>query len=114
MKNPSAKSVVDGVNSELGKFTVNKYERNVPYGRIGEFLASLGFEPADPEDHPFALLGHEGRVSIDYLNKDYPSYVFWLHLTWYRMTSGNFEVVARFEMLSKETVRRRGVRASPP
>ena len=101
MKKPSAPALVERISDELGSFTVNKYERNVPYGKISEYLDEQGFYPPSEEDHPFMILGHEGRVTVEYAHKDYPSYAFWLQLSWYRMPSGNFEVIAGFQATSK-------------
>lgn len=101
-KTDSDKKIVDAVNDELGKFTVNKYEAHVPYGAILKHLEGQGFEPSDPEDTPFVLCGHKGQVTIEFVNAEHPTRDYFLHLSWYRMGSGNFETVARFESLGKK------------
>jgi hypothetical protein len=103
MKSASDKHLVNLINSQLGKETINRYSPHVPYGQIMDFLATQGLKPVNEEDTPFMLLGHSGRVTIDLEHPDYPKRDYFLHLSWYRMGSGNFETVARFESLGKKS-----------
>jgi len=95
-------TIVKAVNKELGKFTVNRYEPHIPYGTIMKFLEDQGFKPLDADEVPFILCGKDGRVTVEFVLDSQPNHLYYLHMTWHRMDSGNYEAVAYFDSTSKK------------
>lgn len=93
------KKICDQANTFINARTVNRYERHVPYGDIMEHLGTMGLAPPNPEEVPFALCGHNGETNIVLVHPEHPEREFWLHLTWHRMSSGNFETVAYLQSI---------------
>jgi hypothetical protein len=97
--------IVDLANDWITKRTVNRYDHHVPYGDMMAALERLGLVPPDPDEVPFALLGHKGNASILLVHPDHPKSEFYLHVSWYRMRSGNFETVAYVQTLKTSNKR---------
>jgi hypothetical protein len=93
---PSDKSALTRANAAIEKMTVNKYKAFIPCNALFELLAKEGFEPEDPDEMP-ALLGRQGRAMFEFFHQNFPEREYVLHLNWYKMDSGNYEIVARFE-----------------
>jgi hypothetical protein len=93
---PSDKSILSRVNTAIEKATVNKYKAFIPCVALFELLSKEGFEPEDPDEMP-SLLGRQGRAMFDFFHPKFPERDYILHLSWYKMESGNYEIVARFE-----------------
>ena len=92
----SDKSPLTRVNAAIEKMTVNKYKAFIPCNALFELLAKEGFEPEDPDEMP-SLLGHQGQAIFEFFHMSFPEREYLLHLSWYKMESGNYEIVARFE-----------------
>jgi hypothetical protein len=61
-----------------------QYHDGLPIGKIDAILAANGFN----ETEPAIYCGREGRVSLEIGDKQ------WLQLSWYKMESGRYEIVA--------------------
>jgi hypothetical protein len=93
---PTDKAALTRVNAAIEKMTINKYKAFIPCNALFELLAKEGFEPADPDEMP-SLLGSQGRAIFEFFHPSFPEREYILHLSWYKMESGNYEIVARFE-----------------
>ena len=85
-RTPSQRLSTDtrGVNKVLGEMNHNTYHDGVPLDRINDALRAHGFD----ELEPMLLCGAEGRLHEPVGRER------WLAVTWYRMESGRYEVVA--------------------
>ena len=72
------------LNGWLYDLTHNIYHDGIPLADISEALTVYGFSPLEP----MILCGREGRLH-ESIGHDK-----WLTLTWYKMESGRYEVVA--------------------
>lgn len=72
------------VNDALYKLGHNVYHDSVPLGLVDEILSHAEFDPL-PE---MILCGREGRLHEPVGHNR------WLTLTWYKMESGRYEVIA--------------------
>ena len=93
---PTDKSILNRVNEAIEKATVNKYKSFIPCVALFDLLAKEGFEPEDPDEMP-SLLGRQGRAMFEFFHPNFPEREYILHLNWYKLDSGNYEIVARFE-----------------
>ena len=85
-------TALNRLNESLSALITNRYFEHVPLADMLRMAEEEGFS-LDEENTPFALLGHEGKADIE-LRMSGAKKSAWLHLTWYRMPSGRFEVVA--------------------
>jgi hypothetical protein len=72
------------VNKVLGEMNHNQYHDSVPLDRVNDALRAHGFD----ELEPMILCGREGTLHQSVGRSR------WLSLTWYKMESGRYEVVA--------------------
>jgi hypothetical protein len=72
------------VNRVLAEMTTNVYHDSVPLDKVNQALHCHGFD----ELEPMLLCGREGRLHENVGRNR------WLALTWYKMESGRYEVVA--------------------
>lgn len=93
---PTDKAVVARVNNAIAKATVNQYKSYIPCVALFEILQANGFEPLEPDDSPM-LVGRQGRAIFEFTHAQFPERDYLLHLSWYKMDSGNYEIVSRFE-----------------
>jgi hypothetical protein len=90
----SATSALRKWNEALHKITFNRYSAHVPYGEMHQAALDAGFKVKNEDEAPFMLLGHDGKVDVEYVHPEAPRKTYYLHLTWHRMGTGNFESVA--------------------
>lgn len=88
MEPTQIRAALKTINVELDRLTFNRYHSTLPLVAIDTIVTKAGFPSPNGWSHPIG--GREGRSTVQ-LN-DKPS-VF-LHLNWYQMGSGNYEVVA--------------------
>lgn len=81
-------------NEALHRITFNRYQRQVPYGEMHRAALDAGFKVKNEDEAPFMLLGHDSKADVEYIHPAAPRKTYYLHLTWHRMPSGNFESVA--------------------
>jgi len=72
------------LNNALHMMTFNKYHDSVPLDTVNQLLTIYGFD----ELEPMILCGREGRLHEAVGSNR------WLSLTWYKMESNRYEVVA--------------------
>jgi hypothetical protein len=106
---PSDKSILSRVNGAIEKATINKYKAFIPCVALFDLIAHEGFEPEDPDEMP-SLLGRQGRAMFGFFHPNFPEREYILHLNWYKMASGNYEIVARFEGIKAK----KGKEPNPP
>ena len=85
------KTRVNQINRELAALTKNKYFKHVPMDEINDSIKKAGYR-LPKED--YILTGHEGRATwplYDYVYGEETNKI--LRVSWYRMPSGNFEIV---------------------
>lgn len=79
-----ARANAKGMNKALWTLTHNQYHDSVPLDTVNLLLRIYGFD----ELEPMILCGRQGKLHEAIgQNK-------WLTLTWYKMESGRYEVVA--------------------
>jgi hypothetical protein len=79
------KTRLNRLNRALTAITVNRYFEHLPIGEIAEAVRAQDFD-TDRMDGIYC--GHEGR------EKAYVGDGVYVHVTWYRMSSGRFEVIS--------------------
>jgi len=98
---------IENINQKITTLTYNKYLERVPLVDIFHIIHDEGYVPLQEDDTEWSgfLVGPEGRAHIilgdseSFVMGDYgePIYVplnLSLNITWYRMESGRYEVVA--------------------
>jgi len=90
---PSPAASLRKLNDQLHTLTYNRYERHVPLGAMYDAVRRVGFDFENEEETPFALTGHDGKADVQ-ISHPRSKRSFWLHITWHRMDSENFETVA--------------------
>jgi hypothetical protein len=72
-------------NKELDKLLTNKYFKSLPIDEIREILKNNAFDPVPLEG---IYSGADGRIHEQVGKKSY------ILITWHKMSSGNYEVIA--------------------
>lgn len=88
------RSALRKLNEALHQITLNRYGKHVPLDELYRAARETGFRPKSEEDTPFMLTGHDGKATVEYVHPATPRKTYYLHITWHRMPSGNFETVA--------------------
>lgn len=79
------KAELKKANEALSRLTRNTYFDSIPLSDIIEILDAHGFDSGDLDG---IYTGHEGQARSRVSEKH------WMMMTWYRMPSGRFEIVA--------------------
>lgn len=79
-------SMKNKINREIHKLITNKYFPEIPVKQIGIILASFGL---DTDFLNGIYCGRQGETS-----EMIPNSKIFFRMTWYRMESGNYEIVA--------------------
>jgi len=88
MDNRQLRTAIEQVNTDLNKLTFQKYHPQIPLSQIEDIVKDAGFPP--PTGWSRAIIGPQGMTATT-INK---SPDIFLHLSWYKMESGRFEVIA--------------------
>jgi hypothetical protein len=78
-------ALANKVNKVITSLTHNTYFDSIPAAPIAAILESFGLLTSELNG---IYCGHEGRTLAQVADNA------WLHMTWYRMPSGRFEIVA--------------------
>lgn len=77
--------IANQVNKAISALTYNTYFDSIPVNALAAVLQSFGLETRELAG---ILTGHEGRSTAQVADNAY------FTMTWYRMASGRFEIVA--------------------
>jgi hypothetical protein len=88
MEPTEVRAALKKVNTELDRLTFNRYHSTIPLTAIDHIVTIAGFDSPNGWSHPIG--GREGRSSVQLNDKP----AVFLHVNWYQMGSGNYEVVA--------------------
>lgn len=79
------------INKEIGKLTYNRYHEKIPLDELFSILEKRGVTVIDEEGNPWSgfLCGESGHCTFDTTDRK-----LFLALSWYKMQSGKFEIVA--------------------
>ena len=83
-------------NAEITKLTSNKYHSKIPLKDIDDILKKYDMWLVDEAGEPWSgfLLGSNSGGDFDIMSKNGPIKNSMLVMTWYKMPSGKYEIVA--------------------
>ena len=85
----SIKALRKKISNGLWKLCSGKYYDTIPLKEIRQLLSGVGVEM----ENDFVLTGHDADANLELKMGNQPL-PFMLHLHWYRMGSGRFEITA--------------------
>ena len=89
-------SIRKGSNNKITKLTSNKYHSKIPLKDIDDILKEYDMWLVDEAGEPWSglLVGADSGAQFDLMHKDGPIKNSMLIMTWYKMPSGRYEIVA--------------------
>lgn len=89
MASPTKRTVRNRINRELGK-SIDTYHEEIPLDEIFDIVKSHGHTVVDKAGDEWSgiLCGEIGQMNARIIGQ----YEYYLHLSWYKMQSGRWEI----------------------
>lgn len=92
MTNQELRTAIRAINADFDKLTTNRYHSMIPLSNIDNIITDHGFD--SPTGWTKPITGPSGQSSVRIYAG--PPEIF-VHISWYKMSSGNFEVIVYCE-----------------